>query len=408
MRYYAIVKKRNMKILVVCQFYYPERFTVSDICAELVALGHDVSVVTGKPNYCYNEILPEYRKVKYEVIDGVKVHRVNLYPRKQSRLSIIRNYLSFHRNAKAFIRGFDEQFDIVMSVSLSPVISIAPAILYAKKHGVKHVLHCLDLWPESTVVTGAVTKNSLTYKLLFHWSRKLYLGCDKIMVSSPSFMDYFKEVLKISDIPFAYVPQPSLGVHEELPPAQFQKKYNFVYVGNIGTLQLINEIAEAGKIVGSRGDVEIHLAGMGLQSESLRRYIANNNLANIVTYYGPLPLEKAVTLYANADALIVPLKEGGTVGKTIPNKLVQYLKYGRPIIGSLSGDGRDVLLATKGAILAEQDAASIAKAMEEIINLSSERKEEMGKRNKKYYEEHFELHKVAQSIERELLESKNS
>ena len=397
-----------MKILVVCQFYYPERFTVSDICAELVSLGHDVSVVTGKPNYCYNEIIPAYRKVRYEIIDGVKVHRVNLYPRKQSRLSIIRNYLSFHRNAKAFMRRFNEQFDVVLSVSLSPVISIAPAVLYAKKHKVKHVLHCLDLWPESTVVTGAVKKDSPMYKMLFRWSRNLYLACDKIMVSSPSFADYFKEVLHIIDKPFPYVPQPSLGVHENLPPATFKKKYNFVYVGNIGTLQLIDEIAEAGKIIGTRGDVEVHLAGMGLQSENLKKYIADNSLKDIVTYYGPLPLEKAVTLYANADALIVPLKEGGTVGKTIPNKLVQYLKYARPIIGSLSGDGRDVLVKTKGAVLADQNAESIAKAMETIINLPADKKEEMGQQNKLYYEEHFEIRRVAQLIERELLDTKNS
>jgi len=397
-----------MKILVVCQFYYPERFTVSDICAELVSLGHDVSVVTGKPNYCYNEIIPAYRKVKYEIIDDVKVHRVNLYPRKQSRLSIIRNYLSFHRNAKAFMRRFNEQFDVVLSVSLSPVISIAPAVLYAKKHKVKHVLHCLDLWPESTVVTGAVKKDSPMYKMLFRWSRNLYLACDKIMVSSPSFADYFKEVLHIIDKPFPYVPQPSLGVHENLPPATFKKKYNFVYVGNIGTLQLIDEIAEAGKIIGTRGDVEVHLAGMGLQSENLKKYIADNSLKDIVTYYGPLPLEKAVTLYADADALIVPLKEGGTVGKTIPNKLVQYLKYGRPIIGSLSGDGRDVLVKTKGAVLADQNAESIAKAMETIIDLPADKKEEMGQQNKLYYEEHFEIRRVAQLIERELLDTKNS
>jgi len=397
-----------MKILVVCQFYYPERFTVSDICAELVSLGHDVSVVTGKPNYCYNEIIPAYRKVKYEIIDGVKVHRVNLYPRKQSRLSIIRNYLSFHRNAKAFMRRFNEQFDVVLSVSLSPVISIAPAVLYAKKHKVKHVLHCLDLWPESTVVTSAVKKDSPMYKMLFRWSRNLYLACDKIMVSSPSFADYFKEVLHIIDKPFPYVPQPSLGVHENLPPATFKKKYNFVYVGNIGTLQLIDEIAEAGKIIGTRGDVEVHLAGMGLQSENLKKYIADNSLKDIVTYYGPLPLEKAVTLYADADALIVPLKEGGTVGKTIPNKLVQYLKYGRPIIGSLSGDGRDVLVKTKGAVLADQNAESIAKAMETIIDLPADKKEEMGQQNKLYYEEHFEIRRVAQLIERELLDTKNS
>ncbi|HPV69976.1 MAG TPA: glycosyltransferase, partial [Bacilli bacterium] len=161
-------------------------------------------------------------------------------------------------------------------------------------------------------------------------------------------------------------------------------------------------------IIGTRGDVEVHLAGMGLQSENLKKYIADNNLKDIVTYYGPLPLEKAVTLYADADALIVPLKEGGTVGKTIPNKLVQYLKYGRPIIGSLSGDGRDVLVKTKGAVLADQNAESIAKAMETIIDLPADKKEEMGRQNKLYYEEHFEIRRVAQLIERELLDTKNS
>lgn len=396
-----------MKILIVCQFYYPERFTVSDIASELVVLGHEVSVITGKPNYCFNEILPEYRKVKYEVIKGVKVHRVNLYPRQQNRLSIYRNYLSFHRNAKAFVCRFKEEFDIVLSVSLSPVISIAPANLYAKKHNVKHVLHCLDLWPESTVVTGAVKKDSLIYKILYRWSRNLYLGCDKILVSSPSFVDYFKDVLKINK-PFAYVPQPSLTSQTTLEPLTYAKKHNFVYVGNIGHLQLIAEIASAGKLLASRGDVEIHLAGMGSESAKLVKYINDNGLQNVVTYHGPLPLEKAERLYKNADALIVTLKEGGTVGKTIPNKLIHYLKYGKPIIGALSGDGKDVLINSGGAVLTSQTAEGIAEGIEKIIGLSDNEKEKMGESNRRYYQENFSLRRVAQLLEKELLASKNS
>ncbi|NCA96046.1 MAG: glycosyltransferase WbuB [Methanomicrobia archaeon] len=397
-----------MKILVVCQFYYPERFTVSDVAAELVALGHDVSVVTGKPNYCYNRILPEYENVNYEVIKGVKVHRVKLYPRKQSRFSIYRNYLSFHHNAKAFVRHMKEEFDIVFSVSLSPVISIAPACLYARKHHVKHVLHCLDLWPESTVVTGAVKKDSLIYKLLFRWSRSLYRKCDKILVSSPSFVDYFHDVLKISDKPFVYVPQPSLSSSAKLESIVYPKKHNFVYVGNIGRLQLIAEMAAAGKLLSARDDFELHLAGMGSESAKLSKYISDNNLEGIATYHGPLPLEKAEQLYGNADALIVALKEGGTVGKTIPNKLVHYLKYSRPIIGALSGDGKDVLIKSGGAVLAEQTAEGIALAMEKVMTLSEETKKEMGRANKKYYQDNFELRRVALMVEKELLDTKNS
>ena len=61
-----------MKILVVCQFYYPENFVITKIAEELVKIGHDVTVLTGKPNYGYDKILPEYKKVKYEEINGDK------------------------------------------------------------------------------------------------------------------------------------------------------------------------------------------------------------------------------------------------------------------------------------------------------------------------------------------------
>ena len=146
--YYIIV---NMRILLVSQYYYPERFSVTDIAEQLVKLGNEVTVLTGKPNYGLHKILPEYKKVKYEEINGVKVHRVRLIPRKLSRLSIIRNYLSFHRNAKRKVNKLGDDFDIVLTVSLSPVISIAPGIKYARKHHIPCVLYCQDLWPESKI-----------------------------------------------------------------------------------------------------------------------------------------------------------------------------------------------------------------------------------------------------------------
>lgn len=39
------------KILVICQYYKPEPFRISDICEEMVRRGHEVQVVTGYPNY---------------------------------------------------------------------------------------------------------------------------------------------------------------------------------------------------------------------------------------------------------------------------------------------------------------------------------------------------------------------
>ena len=40
-----------MKILMVCQRYYPEALQNVDICEQLVQDGHNVTIVTGLPNY---------------------------------------------------------------------------------------------------------------------------------------------------------------------------------------------------------------------------------------------------------------------------------------------------------------------------------------------------------------------
>jgi len=40
-----------MKLLIVSQYFYPEPFRVSDVSFRLAALGHDVTVLTGLPNY---------------------------------------------------------------------------------------------------------------------------------------------------------------------------------------------------------------------------------------------------------------------------------------------------------------------------------------------------------------------
>lgn len=386
-----------MKILLVTQFYYPERFSTTDIAEELVKLGNEVTVLTGKPNYGYGYILEEYKKVKEENINGVKVLRTKLYPRKYSRLSIIRNYLSFHRNAKRYVRKLDDDFDIVLSISLSPVISIAPAIKYAKKHKVPHVLYCQDLWPESTVVTNAVRKGSLVYKILYKWSKNLYEKCDEIVISSPSFKEYFNNVLKITDKKFPVVYQPIINSKESLEPIVYTKKHNFVYAGNIGTLQLTNELVEAIKLL-DRDDTKLYLMGMGTNLNKIKKQIADEHLEDKVEYVGALPIEKAERYYKNADALIVSLKNEGTVGKTVPNKAIQYMKYGRPLIGVIQGDAKELLKKAAGTLFSDENSQQISNIFNQFCNISDKEKAQMGLNNERYFNEYLTAEKLTNQL----------
>ena len=392
-----------MRILLVSQYYYPERFSVTDIAESFVKQGHDVTVLTGRPNYGFQKILEEYRHVKYEEINGVKVHRVSLRPRKYSRLSIIKNYLSFNINGKRFARHFKEEFDVVLSISLSPVISISPALVYARKHSVPCVLYCQDLWPESTLVTHAVRKNSLTYKILFKWSKSIYSKCDKIVISSPSFREYFEKELNIKDKVFNVVNQPILNSTKHNEPIKYENKHNLVYAGNIGKLQLTDLLVEAMKFVQTE-DVKLHLMGMGSELESIKQKIINDNLNDKVIYEGAYPIEKAEAYYVNADALVVSLKNEGYVGKTIPNKAIQYMKYGRPLIVVAKGDTYDTLSKAKGSIFASEDPKDIARAIDELCR--SKEKDLLGLNNKKYFEEHFTTEKLTYLLSEELSSAK--
>lgn len=389
-----------MKVLIVCQYYYPENFTVTKIAEQMVQDGYEVHVLTGRPNYGYGYILPAYKKINEEIVNGVNIHRVNLYPRKKSRISIIRNYLSFWRNSKKWVRKTQLEFDVVYSMSLSPVTICCAGNLYAHKHHKKHIIHCCDLWPESVLVTKAVKEKSLIYKVLYKWSRSIYSKADKILVSSPSFTEYFDKTLKLPTDNISFVPQCSMVEQSNLPAFDYGKGTHVLYCGNLGLIQLIPLMVEAMDLLRDK-DIYLHIIGMGPMSDYLINEIRERRLDDKILYHGPIIAKFAAAYYTNADALLVSLKSEGTVGKTIPNKLMMSMAFARPILGVIQGDGKDVLEASSGAFFAEENPESVKKALIAISNMSNKEKARLGKLNKQYYDEHFSTKIVAALIEKE-------
>lgn len=389
-----------MKILIVCQHYYPENFVIYKFAEQFVRDGYEVHVLTGKPNYGYGYILPAYKNISEEVINGVNVHRVNLKPRKKGRLSIISNYLSFWINSKKWVRKTKLKFDYVYSMSLSPVTICSAGNLYKKKHGVKHIIHCLDLWPESVLVTKAVRKNSLMYRILYHWSRSIYKNASKILVSSPSFKDYFANVLKLPTDNISYVPQSSLIEDTDIIPYEYGEGTHILYCGNLGLIQLIPLITAAMDKLRDQ-DIYFHVIGMGPMADFLVNDIKERRLEDKVIYHGPIIAKHAASYFKNADAIYVSLKGDGTVGKTIPSKLQMSMAFGRPIVGVLKGDGRTVIQESGGGFLAEENADSVKDALMAVHNITKKEKDRLGSLNYRYYQEHFSLGKVCSLIERE-------
>ena len=65
----------HMKILIVCQFYYPENFVIYKFAEQFVKDGYEVHVLTGKPNYGYGYILPNYKNITVYVLDAIRAQK---------------------------------------------------------------------------------------------------------------------------------------------------------------------------------------------------------------------------------------------------------------------------------------------------------------------------------------------
>ena len=100
--------------------------------------------------------------------------------------------------------------------------------------------------------------------------------------------------------------------------------------------------------------------------------------------------------------MVISLKDSGTVGRTIPNKAIQYMKYGRPLIGVIKGDAKDLLSKANGTIFSEQDPESIAKAFDELLSKSDKEKAQLGLNNKTYFENNLTSEKLVKLLDQEL------
>ena len=383
-----------MKILVVCQYYYPEPFRVNDICEEMVKRGHDVTVVTGEPNYPEGQIYKGYEEHARadEVINGVKVHRCPIMPRKTGTLYRLLNYFSYPHEAKKYIKKLNG-FDVVFVNQLSPVMMAEPAIAYKKKHGIPVVMYCLDLWPES-LVAGGVNRGSAIYKI-FHWiSKRIYRSIDHILVTSRMFRGYLEDQFGVEDGKIEYLPQYAEGLFEKLPYKTPGSVIDLVFAGNIGEVQSVETIVKA---AGKLKDQPVHFHIVGNGTDLVRLKGLARDLDNI-TFYGRRPLQEMPEFYAKADAMLVTLKNDPILSLTLPGKVQSYMAVGKPIIGAIDGETAKIIKTSEcGYCGSADDADELVKNIK--LFMESQEKEQMGLNARTLYETYFARDKFMDKLE---------
>lgn len=379
-----------MKILVVCQYYYPEQFRINDICEQLVLDGHSVTVLTGLPNYPAGVISNEYRwfKKRKEVINGVKVIRSFEIARRSGTFYLGLNYFSYMFSASLKIILMKKDFDLIFVYQLSPVTMAIPAIIGKKIEKIPLYLYSCDIWPDSmkNIISN---ENNILYKLLKRTSTYIYSQCDGIGITSTPFFQYFNTVHAVSLDKISYIPQHAEETYLNICAPKDNDVIDFVFMGNIGIAQDIDCIIDAVNELNKNLKFKVHFVGDGSYLERSKSIVFEKKLSKYIEFHGRHSLEEMPKFYEIADACLLTLKSDSMVGLTMPSKLQGYMAAGRPVIGAINGAAQEIINESKcGVCVNASDSISLANVMNDFI-LNQDKYKKCGENGRKYFVENF-------------------
>jgi len=405
-----------MKLLIVTQYFWPESFRINDLALELKARGHQISVLTGMPNYPSGTVFEGYgwSKIGRSDYEGIPLFRVPLFGRRQSRAwQLALNYISF-AIAASILGPFmcQDKYDVIFVYEPSPFTVGLPAMLLRWLKKAPMIFWVQDLWPESVSAAGGV-RSSWLIKLIGRMVRSIYKRCDRVLVQSKGFLEPAKAAGAPNDR-IEYFPNWAEDIytpvhlnHEEREKIKFPEGFNLMFAGNLGAAQALETLISAAEKLKHEPDIHWLILGDGRQENWLRTKIYKSGLEGTVHLLGRFPVKKMPSFFSLANVLLVTLSRDPIFARTIPSKVQSYLACGKPIIGAINGEGAKIINESgAGFAVPAEDSDALAAKVLELYRLPTATLENMGSQGVIYYETNFKRNNLVNRLEKIMAEVK--
>lgn len=401
-----------MRILVISQYFWPENFRINDLVEGLLERGHEVTVLTGLPNYPSGKFFSgySYRGPYRECFRGADIVRVPLFARGKGRgINLIFNYLSFAVSATLGGWRCKGKFDAIFVFEPSPVTVGIPARYLSWLKNAPILFWVQDLWPESLLATQSV-RSIFLLKIIEGLVRWIYKGCARILVQSEAFVEPVAR-LGVPLEKIYYFPNSAEAIYCPFPRGvawdgpTLPHGFRVMFAGNIGFAQSIDTTLAAAEILRNYSDIHWIILGDGRLAEWLLQAVIKKELGETVHLMGQFPMQTMPAWFAQADVMIATLRNESVFSLTIPSKIQSYLACAKPIISAINGEGgRIVNLAGAGISVAADDAPALAGAVLKTYKMSPAERDKLGQNGCRYYKEHFEREALLNKLEVWLVE----
>ncbi len=398
-----------MRILVVSQFFPPEMGAPAgrfyDFALKWIAAGHEVTVVTGFPNFPGGEIHDGYRGRwrQDEEIDGIRVRRCWILTANRRGLGRPTAYASFLASSTLRVLFSRLEYDVVVATVPPPTVGL-PGVLAAARRGVPLVLDLRDIWPEAIVQSGRL-RNPAVIAAFEAVARYLYRRSTAITAVTQGWKERLVELgvpaEKIHVLPNG-VDVARFDVRARDLPAAFGKldpgSHWFAYAGIFNTPQGLDIVLD-GVARLRRLDPEAYqksqfvFVGEGPCDAELRAQVEQLGLDRVV-FVPRQPRDAVYALLRRSHAVLVPLRPRKDTS-TVPSKIYESLASGRPVLYQAGGEGAETIRRSGGGrVVVPGDPEALAEAMRAYLH-DPGLADEDGRRGRAFAEAHYDRGRIA-------------
>lgn len=403
-----------MHLLFISQYFYPESFKGNDIVFDFVKRGHQVTVLTAKPNYPGGKFYKGYTFLnkKEEYIHGAKIIRTPIIPRGSGKgIFLIINYLSFiFFSYFTVLFRIKDKYDAIFVQQLSPVTMALPGLWIKRRQKTPLCIWILDLWPESITAASKI-KNSFLLKPLDKLVCRIYDRADMIMISSEFFRKSVTEKVKDKTKPVIYFPNwaedlftnQKQGINSLALPI-LPGGTKIMFAGNIGEAQDFESILNAAEItLQENPDISWIILGDGRKLDWIKTEILRRSLSNVFLL-GRYPLEDMPSIFAQADIMLVTLKDNPALSLTVPAKIQAYMASSKIILGMINGEANELINKAQCGFAVKAGAyKDLAERAVYLSTITKDQKDKLERNSRIFYDNNFDKEKLLSNLEHNLL-----
>lgn len=264
-------------------------------------------------------------------------------------------------------------------------------------HACRLVYEVHDLWPLSPIELGGMSPRHPFILLCQAAENYAYRHADAVVSMLPKVHEHMAahglNLDKLTIVPNGVVEEdwadagasalPSGSLKDFFASQHAQGRTVVGYAGAHGQPNALEYLLEAAKLL-AEDNIVFALIGSGLEKTALQQQAARQQLTK-VHFFDPVPKNQIPALLAQFDIAYIAAQESTLYRFGIsPNKLMDYMMAGKPIVCAIAAGNDPVAEAECGLSVAPANPPAIAAAIRQLAALSSAERARLGANGKAF------------------------